>query len=380
MFFQNTPERENQRTLTIERRGQNPYLECASVDAVGTAPKSGDLVDEQHRLTAAQHNWAFPASPRGPRDRERRRSIGEASVQHRCSIDGPWSAHGFLLRQLLELREFPWWDMRPNAPRVREDLVERRKQRAVVQSAGVQRQRPRRGVATKNGRAAGWAKVTPRNAAVVQCMQISCKRTSERDVFAADANVRRERRARGFLTIDAMTEPGVEHGATKLVTQSATQTAADERRNLEFTHGQASIGEDGDADNYVFDVVLTLGRLLDVCDTRRVIPFVRPDRREALFGGSGFVLVESLSGQLCAPFTVALNCELSPHGEVGEHVQANEDELCIVLAGDGIMRVNGVSRPVRAGSVVGLPLGQRLAISNTADAPLRYLIVKAARK
>lgn len=116
-----------------------------------------------------------------------------------------------------------------------------------------------------------------------------------------------------------------------------------------------------------------------VCQTRGVIPFIRPERREALFGGRGFVLVESLVGEVCAPFTVALHCELSPCGRVGEHVQHNEDELCIVLSGEGAIQVDGVPRLVHAGSVVGLALGQRLAIENTADAPLRYLIVKATR-
>lgn len=110
-----------------------------------------------------------------------------------------------------------------------------------------------------------------------------------------------------------------------------------------------------------------------------MIPFVRPQRREALFGGRGEVLVESLLGDVCAPFTVALNCELSPHGFVGEHVQSNEDELCIVLDGEGTIRVDGAPRLVRAGSVVGLALGQRLSIENTSDAPLRYLIVKAVQ-
>ncbi len=111
-----------------------------------------------------------------------------------------------------------------------------------------------------------------------------------------------------------------------------------------------------------------------------MIPFNRAERRDGLFGGRGYVLVESLVGELCAPFTVALNCELSPHGSVGEHVQNAEDELCIVLSGEGTLRVQGVPRPVRAGSVVGLVLGQRLAIENTSDAPLRYLIVKALRR
>lgn len=123
-----------------------------------------------------------------------------------------------------------------------------------------------------------------------------------------------------------------------------------------------------------------LGSSAQVCNTATVIPFIRPERRDSLFGGRGFVLVESLVGEVCAPFTVAINCELSPYGRVGEHVQNREDELCIVLEGEGTIDVNGEPRSVRAGSVVGLALGQRLAIENTTGAPLRYLIVKATRR
>jgi quercetin dioxygenase-like cupin family protein len=120
-----------------------------------------------------------------------------------------------------------------------------------------------------------------------------------------------------------------------------------------------------------------LPALLGLCHAATVIPFIHPERREGLFGGRGFVLVESLVGELCAPFTVALHCELSPHGSVGEHVQSTEDELCIVLSGEGTLHVQGVPRRVSAGSVVGLSVGQSLAIENTTGAPLRYLIVKA---
>lgn len=123
-----------------------------------------------------------------------------------------------------------------------------------------------------------------------------------------------------------------------------------------------------------------LARATSTTSATRSIPFIRPERRDALFGGQGSVLVESLVGTLCAPFTVALHCELSAHGSVGEHVQQSEDELLIVLDGEGTILVNSAARPVGAGSVVGLALGQRLAISNTADTPLRYLIVKAAHR
>jgi mannose-6-phosphate isomerase-like protein (cupin superfamily) len=110
-----------------------------------------------------------------------------------------------------------------------------------------------------------------------------------------------------------------------------------------------------------------------------VIPFRNPERREALFGGRGCVLVESLAGALCAPFSAAINCELDVAGRVGEHVQAEDDELVMVLGGEGLVFVNGASRAVHAGAVVAVTLGQRLAIENTGRVPLRYLIVKAAR-
>jgi quercetin dioxygenase-like cupin family protein len=103
-----------------------------------------------------------------------------------------------------------------------------------------------------------------------------------------------------------------------------------------------------------------------------------PDTRTALFGGRGDVRVWSLLDTRAEPFTAILSCELSPGGSVGAHVQEHFPEVVIGVEGDGQATVNGTGHALGAGDVVHLPLGSVLAIENrSADAPLRYLIIKA---
>lgn len=104
-----------------------------------------------------------------------------------------------------------------------------------------------------------------------------------------------------------------------------------------------------------------------------------PDRREALFGGSGAVLVWDLLGRArLPPFTAVLACELEPGGSVGAHRQEQFAEIVVFTEGEGSVTVGGAPQPVAAGAVVTLPLGQTLAIRNgSASEPLRYLIIKA---
>jgi quercetin dioxygenase-like cupin family protein len=109
------------------------------------------------------------------------------------------------------------------------------------------------------------------------------------------------------------------------------------------------------------------------------ITFQDPERRECLFGGTGSVLVESLPGILCAPFSVVLHCELSGGGRVGAHQQETESEIIICLEGEAVLYIDQAARPVRPGVVVALPLGSCLEIDNASlTAPFRYLIIKAA--
>jgi quercetin dioxygenase-like cupin family protein len=107
-----------------------------------------------------------------------------------------------------------------------------------------------------------------------------------------------------------------------------------------------------------------------------------PLRHEALFGGRGEVRVSDLLGRPSplAPFVAVLACELAAGGAVGAHVQTDVSELVIFVEGRGRVRAGGRAQEVGPGAVVPLALGEALSIENArADAPLRYLIVKAAQ-
>ena len=102
------------------------------------------------------------------------------------------------------------------------------------------------------------------------------------------------------------------------------------------------------------------------------------DTRHALFHGRGACRVWSLVPEPAAPFAAVLACELEPSGIVGTHLQEYFPEIVVVISGAGSARVNGQPRELWPGAVIELPLGQTLALENTsADAPLRYLIIKA---
>ena len=99
---------------------------------------------------------------------------------------------------------------------------------------------------------------------------------------------------------------------------------------------------------------------------------------ENLFGGRGQVRVWDLLTGPAEPFTAVLSCELAAGGAVGTHVQEEFSEIVIGLGGDGNAIIDGGSHPLRAGSVVFLPLGSTLSLRNRSDTePLSYLIVKA---
>lgn len=104
-----------------------------------------------------------------------------------------------------------------------------------------------------------------------------------------------------------------------------------------------------------------------------------PSRREALFGGTGEVLVWDLLGRAqFRPFTAVLACELAPGGRVGTHRQEHYPEIVIFTEGEGTAELDGAACPVAVGTMVALPLGSTLSIANrSTEAPLRYLIIKA---
>ena len=100
--------------------------------------------------------------------------------------------------------------------------------------------------------------------------------------------------------------------------------------------------------------------------------------RESLFGGEKGVRVWELAPNPLPPFTAILACELEPGGSVGTHLQEFFPEIVIGVEGSGSVETNGVHSTFEGGSVVELPQGHTLAITNgSATEPLRYLIVKA---
>jgi uncharacterized cupin superfamily protein len=106
----------------------------------------------------------------------------------------------------------------------------------------------------------------------------------------------------------------------------------------------------------------------------------QPARREALFGGKGEVLVWDLLGAAALPpFTAVLACELAPGGSVGTHRQEQYPEIVVVTEGEGAAELDGAACAIGVGSLIALPLGSTLALTNRSETqPLRYLIVKAA--
>jgi quercetin dioxygenase-like cupin family protein len=105
-------------------------------------------------------------------------------------------------------------------------------------------------------------------------------------------------------------------------------------------------------------------------------------RHRDLFGGCGEVRVWDLLGKRrIAPFMAVLACELDPGGSVGTHLQAEFPEIILFTEGHGRVRVDGVAKTVRPGTLIALPLGHSLAIENrSAERALGYLIIKAARR
>jgi hypothetical protein len=104
-----------------------------------------------------------------------------------------------------------------------------------------------------------------------------------------------------------------------------------------------------------------------------------PDRRKDLFGGRGEVRVWSLMDGALPPFDCVLGCELDPGGSVGVHVQDRCSEVVIVTEGHGEARVGAGTIALTPGTVVRLPLGEKLALSNGSEVDvMRYLIVKVA--
>lgn len=64
------------------------------------------------------------------------------------------------------------------------------------------------------------------------------------------------------------------------------------------------------------------------------------------------------------------------------HSHYAEEEMFVILAGEGTLRVAGEMIPIRAGDVIDIPPGPEYPhqIINTSDAPLRYLSISTQKR
>jgi mannose-6-phosphate isomerase-like protein (cupin superfamily) len=69
---------------------------------------------------------------------------------------------------------------------------------------------------------------------------------------------------------------------------------------------------------------------------------------------------------------------LPPGASIGTHRHGRNEELYLVLEGEGTMHLDGQSFPVRAGHVVLNRPGGEHGLVNTSPAPLRLFVVEVA--
>jgi mannose-6-phosphate isomerase-like protein (cupin superfamily) len=65
--------------------------------------------------------------------------------------------------------------------------------------------------------------------------------------------------------------------------------------------------------------------------------------------------------------------ELEPESSVGLHRHGDNEEVYVVLSGNGIMTVNGERQAVKTGDLILNKPGSEHGLENTAGEPLRFL-------
>lgn len=66
---------------------------------------------------------------------------------------------------------------------------------------------------------------------------------------------------------------------------------------------------------------------------------------------------------------------IDPGASIGEHGHENEEEIYVILSGQGSMRIDGVDTPVIAGDVCLTRSGHSHSLVNGGDAPMRFLVI-----
>ena len=97
-------------------------------------------------------------------------------------------------------------------------------------------------------------------------------------------------------------------------------------------------------------------------------------------GGEGRIGFHRLlqAADVRGPWNFVDYAVLPPGASIGRHRHGRNEELYLVLEGEGTMQLDGQSFPVRAGHVVLNRPGGEHGLVNTSQAPLRIFVVEVA--
>lgn len=68
---------------------------------------------------------------------------------------------------------------------------------------------------------------------------------------------------------------------------------------------------------------------------------------------------------------------LEPGASIGQHVHEGDEELYVILAGQGVMKVDGVEQPVQAGDMCLTRHGHSHDLTNGMEGPMHFLVICA---
>jgi mannose-6-phosphate isomerase-like protein (cupin superfamily) len=114
----------------------------------------------------------------------------------------------------------------------------------------------------------------------------------------------------------------------------------------------------------------------------RVLRFADHDlREENAHGGQGALLTARAIARAPGELVTFVDLTLLPPGtSVGRHTHGPDDEeLYVVVDGEGVVELDGMELAVGPGDVVVNPPGGTHALRATGDRPLRMVVVDVAR-